>query len=197
MTKSDQWQATRIDMKLKDRPCASCGIVVPMLASRRYCPTCSSIKKSENAKRAWRLGNLKKIKPDHTCMCVICEKQFIGHPNNKTCSKECRSEKNRRYALDFSRSQAGVEKARRTALMNKYGLTLEDKEAMILSQSGKCPICRKELGEFSKSHVDHDHSTGKVRSVLCSLCNVGLGAFMDSVANLNAAAEYINKHDNL
>lgn len=197
MTKSDKWEATRVDVRLKDRACAECGIIIPMLASRKYCKKCSSIKKSENAKRAWRLGNLKKIKPKPNIKCVICEKSFTGHPNKKTCSIECRNERDRLYVLKFSRSKEGVEKARRTLLQKKYGITLEDKEAMIASQGGKCLICTSDLDCFTHSHVDHDHKTGKVRGILCRFCNLGLGAFKDKIDSLKSAINYLSNHANL
>ena len=73
-----------------------------------------------------------------------------------------------------------------------YGLTLADYAAMVAAQSGLCAVCGKNEGDETLC-VDHDHSTGKVRGLLCRLCNIGLGGFKDSCASLIAAAEYIKK----
>lgn len=47
---------------------------------------------------------------------------------------------------------------------------------------------RKVTGDQS---LDHDHFTGKVRGLLCSKCNTGLGMFMDNIENLTAAINYL------
>lgn len=58
---------------------------------------------------------------------------------------------------------------------------------MSLKQNNKCFICDEE----AKLVVDHDHSTGKVRGLLCSICNTGIGMFKDSTKNLEKAIEYL------
>ena len=59
-------------------------------------------------------------------------------------------------------------------------------------QGGKCAICRKEpSGKFKNLSVDHDHTTKKVRGLLCNNCNRGLGLLGDTVERLEAAIRYI------
>ena len=53
----------------------------------------------------------------------------------------------------------------------RYGLSIQDFDRMIIAQSGRCATCLKELKIF---HIDHDHKTGKVRGLLCHMCNVGV-----------------------
>jgi len=73
-----------------------------------------------------------------------------------------------------------------------YGLTPEQYGEMIRSQNGKCGVCAV---PFTKTpHVDHDHSTGAVRELLCTGCNRGLGLFKDSPERMRAAIEYLEKH---
>lgn len=77
-------------------------------------------------------------------------------------------------------------------LERTYGITLEQFEQMRAAQDGKCAVCRE---PFTKvPHVDHDHSTGAVRDLLCGGCNVGLGRFQDNPERMEAAAAYIRKH---
>jgi len=59
---------------------------------------------------------------------------------------------------------------------------------MIVAQNGRCAICQEQGGLL---HVDHSHTTGEVRGLLCRLCNWGLGKFKDDPARLEAAADYL------
>jgi hypothetical protein len=58
-------------------------------------------------------------------------------------------------------------------------------------QEGRCDICQEFIGEDLR--VDHDHTTGKVRALLCDTCNAGLGQFHESPTNLRAAASYLER----
>lgn len=82
-------------------------------------------------------------------------------------------------------------------LARKYGLTIEEYNQMVSDQDNRCAICdntpsTKDLGH--KLHIDHDHKTGKVRELLCSDCNKGLGHFHDDINKLQAAIRYIRRH---
>lgn len=80
----------------------------------------------------------------------------------------------------------------------KYGLTYDEFIDMLLTQDNKCSICRNELvvsDRKRKPHVDHDHSTGKVRSILCFTCNTALGKFQDSKVLLQSAIDYLTAHE--
>jgi hypothetical protein len=83
-----------------------------------------------------------------------------------------------------------------------HGLTLDDYEAMLAAQGGRCAICGTDQpgGKYGKRfHIDHDHSCcpkGKScekcrRGLLCANCNVGLGAFGDDHERLMAAGSYL------
>lgn len=59
-------------------------------------------------------------------------------------------------------------------------------------QGAACAVCRGDLEWDAKTtHVDHDHQTGKIRGLLCSTCNQGLGSFRDDPALLSAALVYL------
>jgi recombination endonuclease VII len=68
-------------------------------------------------------------------------------------------------------------------LKAKYGITLEDYAAMLERQDGQCAICGT---ADEKLVVDHNHTTGRVRSLLCHLCNALIGCAREDVAILCA-----------
>ena len=72
----------------------------------------------------------------------------------------------------------------------KFGITLDDLEEMDRQQGGRCKICGG-VDDFQRLSIDHDHSTGKVRGLLCTKCNSGLGQFRDDPELLEAAAQYL------
>lgn len=73
----------------------------------------------------------------------------------------------------------------------KYGITLEQREALLRAQDGVCAICEQvELIGIGLA-VDHDHVTGKIRGLLCMRCNTALGRFRDDPKLLRRAAEYL------
>jgi predicted NAD/FAD-dependent oxidoreductase len=60
-------------------------------------------------------------------------------------------------------------------------------------ENGRCMICNTDQPGTESGYwpVDHDHATGRVRALLCSACNAGLGLFGDDPARLRAAADYL------
>jgi formate dehydrogenase maturation protein FdhE len=78
-------------------------------------------------------------------------------------------------------------------LRMKYGLEITEYKRMFRQQKGRCAICHKP----QKSRwlaVDHDHKTGKVRSLLCTRCNTILGQSGDSLKLLRAVIQYLRNH---
>lgn len=79
-------------------------------------------------------------------------------------------------------------------LRRLYGISLTDYDQMVAERNGKCDICgRVPEGKRNQAclHVDHDHRTGRVRGLLCSHCNRGLGFLGDSPETLSRAAAYL------
>jgi len=75
-----------------------------------------------------------------------------------------------------------------------YGITLDDYNCMYKLQLGVCMICNQAETNGKRLAIDHDHSTGKVRGLLCNHCNIGLGKFFDNPQLLQSAINYINDH---
>lgn len=84
-----------------------------------------------------------------------------------------------------------AEKYRKWSLRAKYGISLEDYEAMLKVQGNVCAMCKQPSKKTLA--VDHDHETGKVRGLLCSDCNLLLGKFGDLETVLTAAIEYLRR----
>ncbi len=79
------------------------------------------------------------------------------------------------------------------SLRAKYGITLEDKRTMYIDQNGRCAIC-KEGYDFGVLFVDHCHTQGHVRALLCNRCNAGIGSLQENPDLLRVAAAYIEGH---
>lgn len=71
----------------------------------------------------------------------------------------------------------------------RYGISAEDFDRLFVEQGGVCAVCRIK----PPVDVDHCHSTGAVRGLLCRGCNVGLGQLGDSVEGLQRAIDYLRK----
>jgi hypothetical protein len=69
----------------------------------------------------------------------------------------------------------------------RYNLTYERYEQMFQTQNGRCAICLQPRPLV----IDHDHATGRVRGLLCSACNTGIGQLGDAAERVRAAAEYL------
>ena len=76
---------------------------------------------------------------------------------------------------------------------SKHGVPYGFYAEQLAIQGGCCAICKApEASHATSFHVDHDHATGQIRSLLCDLCNRGLGYFKDNPALLSQAADYLN-----
>lgn len=53
--------------------------------------------------------------------------------------------------------------------------TVAEVEAMWSDQDNKCGCCGATFASTRRTHMDHDHATGKLRSFLCHSCNLGIG----------------------
>ena len=137
----------------------------------RVCKLCSQ--SNENRAEQFDLSLKKK--------CIDCgeEKELTDFTKNSICKfgrmNRCRPcDTNRRY---LSR-------------LKRFGLTPDVYAEMVKQQDNKCLICQKIP---SRLCVDHSHTTGKVRALLCNECNAGLGRFQDNVQFLQNAIEYIKR----
>src|ERR1700722_1104896 len=101
--------------------------------------------------------------------------------------------------LEKSTNTTSFFKQKHRNLLMSYGISIEDYNRMLSEQGGVCAICKLPPGGKRKSRtihlaVDHCHTTGKVRALLCSHCNVGIGGLKENRRLLLAALDYIYAH---
>lgn len=90
------------------------------------------------------------------------------------------------------RARRTPEQRRADRLKSRFGITVEEYDALFVKQNGRCAICRTEPGEERRLAVDHDHRTGEVRGLLCMSCNTGIGHLRDDRAVIDAALAYLD-----
>lgn len=103
--------------------------------------------------------------------------------------KKYRAEYWQKYAAQMSDKEKKDLRTRCEAnrIKSLYGITKPEVDAMKDRQGGRCKICNK----VSKLCIDHCHSTGNVRGMLCSHCNHMLGHAFDDILVLESAVRYL------
>lgn len=81
--------------------------------------------------------------------------------------------------------------SRKRDQLRLYGLTDIQLADIIARQKGGCGICGRPLEPGKRTHIDHCHKANRVRGVLCSACNSGIGKLGDSIAGLRRALAYL------
>jgi len=118
------------------------------------------------------------------------KKSRDGYKNQcKVCTSLAESE---RY---FSNADARRQKQRETQrrfTAKKMGLTESELSDLYDKQGNRCAICLiTEEGHGKYFAIDHDHTTGDIRGLLCMSCNTGLGNFKDNPDYLRMAIKYL------
>lgn len=82
----------------------------------------------------------------------------------------------------------------RSRNLRRYGITLDEFAARLAAQGGRCLLCHTDTpGGQGHFHVDHCHDTNRVRGLLCSRCNVGIGMLGHDVGVLRRAIDYLSE----
>ena len=163
----------------------------------------TSIAKLKSVKR-WRENNKEKV--------AKLKKKYADKNKEKIAEyqrkyREKNKEKMKAYNIEYRKTNPPKKRTpeqyqkskpyrREVHLNKKYGLTVDEYKSMLASQGGRCAICLTDDPRGKKHnwfHVDHCHKTGKVRGLLCSRCNMGLGSFQDNADLLEEAINYIRK----
>ncbi len=92
----------------------------------------------------------------------------------------------------YLRGKNSFRRARISNVMRcRYGISLADFEDLLIAQSGRCAICRKQL---VRPCIDHHHRMGKVRGLLCDGCNICVG-HLENDSKREAALCYLSEHE--
>jgi len=130
----------------------------------------------------------------------ISDKDGYGY-RCKICDKIAR--KKSRHRLKPKEENKTYLGYKRRWLFFKYGLRVNEYEEMLEKQNYSCAICKTKnpageginTGRLLSFAVDHNHTTGKNRGLLCNLCNRGIGFLKDSEEILQAAVDYLKYHN--
>jgi hypothetical protein len=143
----------------------------------------------------------KNTKDGLQCTCNYCRKEYrLKNKEHIRLKNKEHHKKNAKQKIKRATLWNKEHPDRRRIIIKKdnykrrYGLSLEDKQALIDNQNGTCAICNKYLNSSDKACVDHCHTSNIVRGILCNTCNSGLGMFKDSQENLKSALKYLKKH---
>lgn len=132
----------------------------------------------------------------------LCEfgKQTSAGDGLKTQCRQCRASYVKSYRANNHEkmknsskkwASENKEKVTNSFYKREYGITVSDFKNMVLSQNGKCSICNRV--PKNKLCVDHDHTTGQIRGLLCRSCNGALGVFGDSLEGLKKVIDYCSR----
>jgi len=126
-------------------------------------------------------------------VCSTCkvEKKYSEFNRHKSqphgfgyCCKECLAKKH------------DPVKARTKRIKKVFGITFDDYNRMLKSQNNRCAICDSTATgnrRHKNLNVDHCHTTGKVRGLLCHGCNAGIGSMKDDIEILKKAIAYLRE----
>jgi hypothetical protein len=154
--------------------------------------------KAREATRAWRARNRDKV----NAAARVAQKKWRDenpelHRARARAYAEANREKRKAKHTEWRKNNRDHVNAYRRAqhFKHNYGMTIEARDAMVLSQ-GWCAIChctapRDKVGWV----VDHCHTSGVVRSILCNPCNVVLGKVEEDVSVLRNMISYLEKHN--
>lgn len=97
--------------------------------------------------------------------------------------------------------------SKNTGLKRLYGITLEQKQSMLVKQNSCCAWCKIGITEYLESQkdnkiihdfaVDHNHETGQIRGLLCNPCNRALGLLKENVQTFKNGIDYLNHYNSI
>lgn len=152
--------------------------------THKRCPACREVKavalfyrKRTSTARGWAWDS----------HCIECRR--LACRDYGANAKEARNARLRDWRKKNPRAAAAVDKRRR--LKRAYGLSPADVEAMRDAQGGACAICERKT---SRLFVDHCHTKGHVRALLCQTCNTFLGWYEKKADTILRFQQYVEAH---
>ena len=114
----------------------------------------------------------------------VCPSRPDGYRGN---CKECEI----KSVIRWHKTPTGKRSYTNTKLKKNYGITIDDYDQMLEDQNGGCAICSRPNKHGRRLCVDHDHSTGRVRGLLCDRCNAVIGYMYDDVKLFERITKYL------
>lgn len=125
-----------------------------------------------------------------------CKKCGENKPVSEFFIKKCKNNKHNRFNTPCktcnyeSRSESYF---RNYLIKRNFGISILEYNEMLKSQNYKCAICGIDRNNYKREFsIDHCHNTGKIRGLLCTNCNTGIGMFKDNITTLHSAIKYLN-----
>ena len=167
----------------------------------KKCPKCNE-EKELNFKNFYKSKQTKSGYKPYCKLCVNTDNKNYDKLNHKQLidrvmksRNRCNESKARHVKASSLWRENNKEIYKNNVLKKKYGITFIEFKEMFELQESKCKICYKELELLAKNtHVDHCHTTNKVRGILCGNCNTALGHVKDNIAVLESAIKYLKNN---
>jgi len=198
---------------MKTKQCSKCKEFKPLTEFHKHknapdglrysCKQCGNVRLAEyrkkNAKKykemikKWRKKNKSKLKEQSQ---TPHRKEYMKKWRQKPENKKKAAKRLREYRENNPEKRALIQ--RKSMLKNTYGVTLDWYDSKLEEQKGRCAICgvdnpqRENTKHFS---IDHNHSTGKVRGLLCVRCNTFIGYANEHPNVLQSAIKYLKKYN--
>lgn len=162
------------------KPCKNCGNTEKYVSSYGCVICCSTRNDAEYIKEYSKSEKAKQRSKRY-----MASYTKLTENNKKWRSKPTTKEKIKKYYEDnkdmWLRSN-----------VKKYGITIEYYYQLLEDQNNSCAICGAHESAFSRRlHIDHCHTTGVVRGLLCHNCNAGIGHFKEDKDIMIKAMEYL------
>lgn len=160
--------------------------------SDRQCPMCGGMFKPLQVRGVGRM-----------CCSDVCTLEWRKGKEAADRLKKKKAEQARLENIIYQRKLRSEypDYMRNATLKKNYGITLERYDQMYTEQDGKCAICGNpetimdnKAGRLRRLAVDHDHDTGAVRRLLCTGCNQGIGNLKEDPTIMQAALDYLRRH---
>lgn len=117
----------------------------------------------------------------------------VGRPNRTGINWRSGSPEEKSRMREYQRKyrRNNPDKTRDSNLRSKYGLSLEGYNQLFDEQEGRCAICSREQDDENLC-VDHCHTSGEIRGLLCRQCNRAIGLLGDDTVIIRKALEYLS-----
>ena len=167
--------------------CGECGKEFFKTTNSKSCSKGCAAKARFISQKQLRSNKPKVILP--SIFCKTCNIVFT--PKSKTmvhCTRLCAI----KYKQKLQKESSSKQKTNLKSNLSKYNLTIEQYDELVLKQHNRCAICNIHQVELIRRlSVDHDHTTGIIRGLLCHRCNLAIGLVDESVEILKAAINYL------